>query len=308
MVRALVKARLSGITHRNSIRKGGVTGKTGEYLSVSVTWHSAPLLESGDGVRERGGKRSVGGVGQEGCTGAKVPLGKVARRVCFTMSSDKDVERGSKAIPEGREALLLIDLQRAFTTGSWAQWFGVDQCEPIRQAISRTHKLLLRFQDGTLAPPSMMLTTRCPYSGSDFKLDYEVSCLEDTPFVIKPSTNVMLAEGFHAWMLSAIQTKGIKTLVVGGCTTTSCVRVSSAAVQKEFANQGLQVVVDLSLCGAREDNYLPTADLDPVLRKIYGEEACKGRSAVDLAVLQMRSAGVQVVESYTWKQSSHTSP
>ena len=105
----------------------------------------------------------------------------------------------------------------------------------------------------------------------------------------------MNATGFPAWMQTQLEA-GVETLVIGGCTTTSCVRVSSQAVHQAYCDR-LRVVVDLSLCGARLENYNPVhAAKDPVLIDLYGAEL-DGRSAVDLAVLQMMESGVEVVDS-----------
>ena len=95
------------------------------------------------------------------------------------------------------------------------------------------------------------------------------------------------------------QRTGINVLVIGGCTTTSCVRVSSTEIASQLKGEGLagiRVVVDLNLCGARSENYEKTADRDPVLVRIYGREFCQGKSAVDLAIVQMQRAGVEVIE------------
>ena len=93
---------------------------------------------------------------------------------------------------------------------------------------------------------------------------------------------------------------GVNFLIIGGCTTTSCVRVSSTEIASQLAEQGLagkiRVVVDLNLCGARSENFEKTADRDPVLVRIYGREFCQGKSAVDLAIVQMSRAGVEVIE------------
>jgi len=132
-----------------------------------------------------------------------------------------------------------------------------------------------------------------------------ISLLEDhykshgIQWVWKPNTNILEAPGFAQWLEAHLQ-NGVRTLIVGGCTTTSCVRLSSQAVQRQYGDQGLQVVVDLSLCGARTDNYDPVQTLrDRKLVRIYGDAAV-GRSAVELAVAQMREAGVEVVDSYNW--------
>jgi len=105
----------------------------------------------------------------------------------------------------------------------------------------------------------------------------------------------MEAAGFPEWL----DHTQCDTLVIGGCTTTACVRVSSQAVAQAYVGK-VRVVVDLSLCGARADNYDPElARIDPQLRRIYGEDVI-GRSAVDLAILQMQRGGVHVVDTYDW--------
>jgi hypothetical protein len=65
--------------------------------------------------------------------------------------------------------------------------------------------------------------------------------------------------------------------------------------------------VDLSLCGARASNARPTAERDAALVGAYGAATCRGRSAVDLAELQMSAAGVRVVarfDGWPWQTRS----
>lgn len=83
-------------------------------------------------------------------------------------------------------------------------------------------------------------------------------------------------------------------------------RVSSQAVQRAFADRGLRVVVDLSLCGARQANYARdgSAAADHHLVREYGLAEVEGRSVVDLALLQMQQAGVEIVQSYDWGKPS----
>ena len=77
--------------------------------------------------------------------------------------------------------------------------------------------------------------------------------------------------------------------------------MSSTQIAAQLQEQGLaskvRVVVDLNLCGARKENFDHTAHYDPVLVRLYGREFCEGKSAVDLAIVQMKRAGVEVVES-----------
>ena len=85
----------------------------------------------------------------------------------------------------------------------------------------------------------------------------------------------------------------MRKLFIGGCTTTSCIRISSCEIKRAFPE--LEVTVVFDLCGARMDNYVKNAETDRTLVNIYGEMFCVGKSAVDLAVSQMRRAGVIVV-------------
>ena len=80
---------------------------------------------------------------------------------------------------------------------------------------------------------------------------------------------------------------GKKMLVIAGCTLNSCVRVSAIETQQYFKNQGLQIVVDLSLAGARTSSFRPSS--------LYG-----GLSAVESAVQEMVEAGVRVAHCVQW--------
>jgi hypothetical protein len=100
--------------------------------------------------------------------------------------------------------------------------------------------------------------------------------------VLWPSTN-----GFREWVGGLLK-RGRRTLIMGGCTLNSCLRVSSIEVQREFGDRGLQVVVDLSVSGARLSNYLQSKGFN-------------GRSSVEEAVKEMISAGVIVVPHTQWE-------
>jgi hypothetical protein len=89
--------------------------------------------------------------------------------------------------------------------------------------------------------------------------------------------------------VEALLEKGISTLVMGGCTLNSCVRVSACAVREAFPSEQLDIVVDLSLCGARAANYLNSPQFE-------------GKSPVESAILQMRHLGVVVAESVEWRR------
>lgn len=194
-------------------------------------------------------------------------------------------------------ALLLIDCQQAFLDGYWACSFGLEQVGPIQRAFNNTVALL---ESPRALSRCAVLCTRCYLEGAEAEYPPRLAVLLDrVPCVWKPSTDVTWNPLFHEWLRDRLAA-GVRTLVIGGCTTTSCVRVSSQAIAREFSADGLRVVVDRSLCGARGDNYLPNADQDPVLLRTYGAERCAGASPVELAELQMRTAGVEVVDGFAW--------
>ena len=207
--------------------------------------------------------------------------------------------------------LLLIDLQRAFVDGIWRMGLPDEEVEPIKKSFETCATLL---GSGLRNVPILM--TRCPFEGNDFELhDSLASVVEKNQrYVIKPSTSVMHAHGFREWVEKELLQQEINTLVIGGCTTTSCVRVSAIRTQKHFASQGLHVVVDLNLCGARKRNYvqrcpsclelyLKFGDIDSSYNR-HCTCGCGGIemiSPVDKAVQCMQQENVDVKETFDWK-------
>lgn len=207
-------------------------------------------------------------------------------------------------------ALLLIDLQRAFVDGIWRASLPDEEVQPIKKSFENCASLL-----GSDLGKIPILMTRCPFQGNDFELCDSVASVvdKDQPYVIKPSTSVMHAHGFRQWVEAELLQKEINTLVIGGCTTTSCVRVSSTRTQKTFAGRGLQVVVDLNLCGARKSNYVrrcPSCmDLYMAIgdthssknpRCACGNDGVEMISPVEKAIQCMRDENVEVVDSFEW--------
>ncbi len=184
-------------------------------------------------------------------------------------------------------AVLLIDPQRSFTAGAWMRSIGVPASEdviPIRRAFANCAVFLEKYYR-ILA----FMFTRCPFPPASYGWDDRVGRAIDSDqlYFIKPGNSVLFPplNGFRRWVGRCLQ-DGKNLLLMGGCTLNSCVRVSAIETQHFFRNQNLQVVVDLSLSGARLRNYVPGPQFD-------------GLSAVESAVRQMLSAGVQVVRRVT---------
>ncbi len=191
------------------------------------------------------------------------------------------------AIPEC--ALLLIDLQRSFSGGAWLQSMGAyadREAAPIRLAFDNC----ARFLSGQAGKLEKMFS-RCPFPPDSFDWDERFASIigNDRPYFIKPGNSMFWppTNGFAEWV-DGLVGRGKKTLLMGGCTLNSCVRVTAMDTQQRFADRGLQVVVVLSLSGARTSNYLRSPR--------FG-----GISAVELAVRDMIGAGVVILPDVSWQ-------
>ena len=180
-------------------------------------------------------------------------------------------------------ALLIIDPQRSFTEGVWMRSIGVGAAadvEPIVIAFNNIARLF-KFIYGRME----IMFTRCPFPPESYDWDDRLAGIIDRKqiYFIKPGNSVLFPplNGFRDWLEFCI-TKGIGTLIIGGCTLNSCVRVSSIETANRFKHRNVRIMVDLSICGARLRNYLPSS--------LY-----KGVSAVESAIHQMTAANVQVV-------------
>ena len=207
--------------------------------------------------------------------------------------------RSSKTI------LLLIDLQQSFTVGSWKHMVTSppDGVNAIIKAFQQC-SLLLR----SIPPSQLLILSQCPFwLSSDYSLDPQVSCFlnkKEHKRVVKPGNSILDASGFESHVDSLLLADPeIDTIVIGGCTLTSCVRVSSGAVRRKYSDK-LSVVVSLELCGARDANYKQRCMacfrkyMDRVELGECGEcdrEGGDKMSPVDRAVRDMRDAGCVVV-------------
>ena len=210
-------------------------------------------------------------------------------------------------------ALLIIDCQQSFVRGLWMSGIGKADVEPILSAYDNVSALL-----PTLSSSVRLLVTQCPFptpSDFDFYPPFRDALVgrEGVTKVIKPGNSVLRAAGAIQWF-DSIVADGIKSVVITGCTLTSCVRVSAIDVHQRYAKwSGLQTTVDLSLCGARADNYRKRCPscLHDYLRGSHwhsttnscqcdADDAGFMMSPVDKAINDLTSLGVNVVESFDW--------
>ena len=192
-------------------------------------------------------------------------------------------------IPADGAALLIIDPQVSFTRGTWMQSVGSEasvEVEPIRLAFGNCVSLLRGWY-----PRLETMFTRCPFPPESYDWDDDLAPIVDRSqlYFVKPGNSVMWppSNGFREWVCGLLE-RGKSTLVMGGCTLNSCMRVSAVEVCQSFRAQGLKVLVDLNLCGARRYNYLRS--------DLFG-----GVSSVESAVREMTAAGVVVTAGVVWE-------
>lgn len=185
-------------------------------------------------------------------------------------------------------ALLIIDPQRSFTSGAW-MWsmgpIGEHEVTPIRLAFDNCAVLLK-----SVYRQVEVMFTRCPFPPESYGWDERLDGIIDAGqlYFIKPNNNVLFprTNGFREWVEGLIKC-GKKTLVMGGCTLNSCLRVSAIETRRFFRKEEIDVVVDLSLSGARTSNYISSS--------LSG-----GMSSVEFAIREMSAAGVAVAELVEW--------
>jgi hypothetical protein len=185
-------------------------------------------------------------------------------------------------------ALLIIDPQRSFTRGVWMNSIGTKaelEVKPIRFAFEKC----AQFLNENFSVVETMFT-RCPFPPGSYDWDDVFTGIIDDRqlYFIKPGNSVLFpgTNGFREW-IEGLMDNGKKILVMAGCTLNSCIRKSSVDTHKYFKKGMLQIVVDLSLSGARTGSYMPSS--------LYG-----GLSAVESAVREMTDAGVRVAQRVQW--------
>ena len=282
------------ITYMNQITEDPL-GPYGKVL-LNAPHFSSSITLRGDvpsnHQREEGyntAKKEQGVTPDDSRYGDGIPLLKHAAGV----SAAHDYERllntlDRTQIPIDDAALLIIDPQRSFTHGVWMQSMG-SQAEVEVKPIELAFNTCARLLDDTYRRIETMFS-RCPFPPGSYDWDDALAgIIEATQlYFIKPGNSILFpsTNGFREWVARCIS-KGKRMLVMGGCTLNSCVRVSSIETQHHFESQKLQVVVDLSLSGARASNFLSSS--------LYG-----GLSAVESAVREMLSEGVRVVQHVEW--------
>jgi len=200
----------------------------------------------------------------------------------------EDLGSGDLGLHGHEVAILLVDPQESFTSGTWKRSIGPQgdrEVEPLELAFANCGALL-ESCGGRIET----MFTRCPFPPDSYGWDQRVDDFVDEHqlYFVKPGNSALWppTNGVRGW-LEALGRAGKRALVVGGCTLNSCIRVSAIELQRLAGDLGLQIVVDLSLCGARLENYARSPE--------FG-----GRSSVESAVRQMVARKVVVRGQVAW--------
>jgi len=212
-------------------------------------------------------------------------------------TAEKDIATGYQSLVNDLDtyrisiddgAMLIIDPQRAFTEGVWMQSIGdgaAIDVKPLIIAFNNCADIINKLY-GRME----IMFTRCPFPPDSYGWDDSLGDIIDNRqhYFIKPGNSVLFPplNGFTEWVKRCIE-NGKNTLVLGGCTLNSCVRVSSIDTLTFFKDMDLEVVVDLRICGARLQNFSPSAMYEDI-------------SAVASAVHQMTAAGIRVAKRVEW--------
>jgi nicotinamidase-related amidase len=262
---------------------GQVLGQ-GTLMAGSAGAHSRTARGGGDPAAQG---TSVNGAGEGLVAGhpEDIPTRAIAGDYAAVLERLNISRFGVQA---GETALFIIDPQRSFTEGAW-MWSmgpaGLIEVTPIRHAFDNCAALLRSVYHRV-----EVMFTRCPFPPESYGWDERLEGIIDPGqlYFIKPGNNTLMprSNGCREWLERMIGS-GIKNLVVGGCTLNSCVRVSAIEIGNHFRDAGLEVIVDLSLCGARSSNYLDSSQ--------FG-----GMSAVEFAIREMSASGVTLAERVDW--------
>ena len=178
---------------------------------------------------------------------------------------------------ESSRAVLIIDPQKSFTEGVWRESIPDEEVKPIQIAFDNCAKFLKEHY-GNLN----IMFSRCPFPPDSYVWDESIKDILDDKqlYFIKPGNSILFppTNGFADWITKS----RIETLIIGGCTLNSCIRVSTVEIKKNFSD--LNIIVDLSLSGARASNY-------------QSAELFDGLSPVEAAIQEMKDAGVSVVDT-----------
>lgn len=264
---------------------GNVLLKTHRYLAAFIEKQKlVPKWQDQDNHLPRSDGRAPSPVPGDGHKRAVFPEAGINSKTNDNITQWLD-SFGTCRLLSAKTAVLIIDPQRSFTEGTWRQSIGPggkEDTRPIRMAFDNCERFLQNYY-GRLE----ILFSRCPFPPDSYVWDSRPAKFIDKkqPYFIKPGNSIFFppTNGFKEWVARCVD-NGKCYLVLGGCTLNSCVRVSAIETQGFFSKHNLQVIVDLSLCGARAANFIPTQQYD-------------GLSGAASAVRQMKAAGASVVSS-----------
>lgn len=182
--------------------------------------------------------------------------------------------------------------------GQFAKDFGLPELREIRQALENCQNLVDSLPYGTrvifirseYAPyqfaPGNVAPSVAPLSNWDNTHDSKwaegIRPPDLAKILTKRVNNAAEEVTYRTAIITAIH-EGVRFIIFGGGTTTTCIKQTSIATQAAVTEKSVQCVVPLDLVGARMSYHKRPADGSP--------------SRIEQTIEEIRAAGVKVINS-----------
>ncbi len=195
------------------------------------------------------------------------------------------------------QSLVVIDAMKGFTSeGTFSKTFGRQDCVSIDEAMRRLQK----FIDVNAAVLDTRCLVRSVYPAGKFTRDQksplynlcvagsddlkDAICIEGQWYIVQKAENDATTEkSFTNWINNVIIKGKKESIIVTGCTLTTCVSQSAMSIRRilDQANaEKTDIIAPLNLIGTRESH----------AKKMHGQ-----KSNIDLVIQEMRDKRIKVI-------------
>lgn len=197
------------------------------------------------------------------------------------------------------QSLVVIDALKGFTSrGTFGEAFGQQDSKPIDETFERLHRFI-DLKSGILATRCLVrsvypigkftndqnspLYNLCTEGSDD--LD-DAICVDGQWYTVQKAENDATTEKrFTDWLNNEIIQREKSSVIVTGCTLTTCVSQTAMSMRKILNNankERTKIVAPLDLIGSRESQ---------------AKKASGGKSKNDRVIEEMRDTGITVIDS-----------
>ncbi|MDA1060574.1 MAG: isochorismatase family protein [bacterium] len=150
--------------------------------------------------------------------------------------------------------------------GRFGKDFGLPELREIRKALINCQDFVDSLPDAAkvlfirseytpdqfapgAVPPSVTPLSDWD-NANDSKWADGISPPEHAKIITKHDNDATKEEEFRTWIMSQVAS-GVRNVIFGGATTTSCIKQTSISLQKALAEHNVQCIIPLDLVGAR---------------------------------------------------------